>query len=217
MKHIAKMSCLLLAMLSASPAFSSQPNPAASGAHASIVSTATTVTTAIAASADEQALMERMQRFYSWALKNGKQVSALQPVIRDIPKSKKFGLDTRHLKAFTDQYLASGNFAPEFSIVLENYYGKYKKDFAAYSDAEFAQIARDGRGPLMETEDMDIFFCAQEYEYTKAFIAQMKPKAIRIDGDKASMTVVSAYQWETGFHFVKSGQQWLISAYCVYK
>lgn len=167
--------------------------------------------------ADEAALMERVNGFYSWVLKNGKQVDQLQPVIRDIPRSKKFVLDTRHLKAFTSKFIASGHFAPGFPALVNSYYDKYRQQFAAYSDAEFAQIARDGRGPLMDTEDMDIFFCAQEYEYTKDFISKMKPKTVKVDGDQGSMTVVSDYQWETEFRFVRLNGKWLIAGYCVFK
>lgn len=166
---------------------------------------------------DEQALMERVLGFYNWVLKNGKQVSRLQPKIRDIPKSRKFELDTHNLRAFTDKFIASGNFAPEFAEAVQRYYVKYQKEFAAYTDAEFAQMAKDGRGPLMDTEDMDIFFCAQEYEYKKNYVARMQPKTVKIEGDNASMTVVSAYQWETAFRFVRKNQQWLIAGYCVFR
>ncbi|PXX44854.1 hypothetical protein [Undibacterium pigrum] len=166
---------------------------------------------------DEQALMAGVQGFYGWVLKNGKQVSALQPAIKDIPGSKKFQLDTKNLKAFSGKFMASGYFAADFPAALERYYGKYQQQFQAYTDAEFAQMAQDGRGPLMDTEDMDIFFCAQEYEYKPSFIRKIKAKSIKLDGDKASVIVVSPYQWETEFKFVKVGQRWLINGYCVFQ
>lgn len=172
---------------------------------------------ASASSQDEQALMAGVQGFYGWVLKNGKHVSALQPQIRDIAGSKKFQLDTKNLKAFSGKFMASGNFAPDFPAALQRYYGKYQQQFLAYTDAEFAQMAKDGRGPLMETEDMDIFFCAQEYEYKTSFIKKIKAKSIKLDGDKASVTVVSPYQWEAEFKFVKVDQRWLIAAYCVFQ
>ncbi|MES2041644.1 MAG: hypothetical protein V4495_27830 [Pseudomonadota bacterium] len=172
---------------------------------------------ASASGQDEQALMASVQGFYGWALKNGKQVSALQPAIKDIPGSKKFQLDTKNLKAFSGKFMASGYFAPDFPAALERYYGKYQKQFKAYTDAEFAQMAKDGRGPLMETEDMDIFFCAQEYEYKPSFIKKIRAKSIKLDGDKASVTVVSPYQWEAEFKFVKVGHRWLIAGYCVFQ
>ena len=170
-----------------------------------------------ASSQDEQALMAGVQGFYGWVLKNGKQVSALQPQIKDISGSKKFQLDTKNLKAFSGKFMASGYFAPDFPAALKRYYGKYQQQFKAYTDAEFAQMAKDGRGPLMETEDMDIFFCAQEYEYKTSFIKKIKAKTIKIDGDKASVTVVSPYQWEAEFKFVKVDQRWLIAGYCVFQ
>ncbi|MFZ6871441.1 hypothetical protein ACO0LF_05155 [Undibacterium sp. Di27W] len=172
---------------------------------------------ASASSQDEQALMGGVQGFYGWVLKNGKQVSALQPQIKDITGSKKFQLDTKNLKAFGDKFMASGYFAPGFPAALQRYYGKYQQQFQAYTDAEFAQMARDGRGPLMETEDMDIFFCAQEYEYKPSFIKKIKAKTIKLDGDKASVTVISPYQWEAEFKFVKVDQRWLIAGYCVFQ
>lgn len=174
-------------------------------------------TIASATSSDELALMARVQGFYGWALKNSKQVSALQPQIKDIPGSKKFQLDTKNLKAFSGKLMASGYFAPDFPAALERYYGKYQQQFKTYTDADFAQMAKDGRGPLMETEDMDIFFCAQEYEYKLSFIEKIKAKTIKLDGDRASVTVVSPYQWETEFKFVKVGQRWLIAGYCVFQ
>jgi len=173
--------------------------------------------TASASAADEQALMVRVHGFYDWVLKNGKQVSKLQPAIKDIPGSKKFELDTRNIKAFSGKFKASGYFAPEFPAAIEQYYGNYQKQFAAYTPAEFAQMAKDGRGPLMDTEDMDIFFCGQEYEYKKSFTSKMKAKSIKLDGDKASIIVVLPYQWETEFHFARINSQWMITGYCVFK
>ena len=170
-----------------------------------------------ASNQDEQAVMAGVQGFYGWVLKNGKQVSALQPQIRDIAGSKRFQLDTKNLQAFSGKFMASGYFAPDFPAALQRYYGKYQQQFQAYTDAEFAEMAKDGRGPLMETEDMDIFFCAQEYEYKPSFIKKIKAKSIKLDGDNASVTIVSPYQWETEFKFVKVGQRWLIAGYCVFQ
>lgn len=174
---------------------------------------------ASASTADEQALMARVQGFYGWVLKNGTQVSKLQPAIKDIPGSNKFQLDTKNIKVFSGKFMASGYFSPEFPAAIERYYGKYQQQFAAYTPAEFAQMAKDGRGPLMDTEDMDIFFCAQEYQYKKSFISKMKARNIKLDGDKASMIVVSPYQWETEFRFarINSNSQWMITGYCVFQ
>lgn len=174
---------------------------------------------ASASTTDEQALMARVHGFYDWVLKNGTQVSKLQPVIKDIPRSKKFQLDTRNIKAFSGKFMASGYFAPEFPAAIEHYYDKYQKQFAAYTPAEFAEMAKDGRGPLMDTEDMDIFFCAQEYEYKKSFVSKLKAKSVKLDGDKATVIVTSPYQWETEFRFarINSNSQWMITGYCVFK
>ncbi|MFZ6655010.1 hypothetical protein [Undibacterium sp. TJN19] len=166
---------------------------------------------------DEQALMKTVRGFYGWVLKDGKQVSKLQPVIRNIPGGHQFRLDTHNLPVFTEKFIASGYFAPAFSSAVERYYAKYTQQIKAYTAAEFNQMAKDGRGPLMDTEDMDIFFCAQEYEYKKAFVAKMKPKAVKVEGDTASLKVVSPMEWETEFKFVKINQQWLIAGYCVFQ
>ncbi|MFZ6760773.1 hypothetical protein ACO0K9_26500 [Undibacterium sp. Ji50W] len=170
-----------------------------------------------ASTTDEQALMARVQGFYGWVLKNGTQVGKLQPAIKDIPGSNTFQLDTKNIQAFSGKFMASGFFAPEFPSAIEHYYDKYQQQFAAYTPAEFAQMAKDGRGPLMESEDMDIFFCAQEYEYKKSFISKMKAKTVKLDGDKASIVVVSPYQWETGFRFARINKQWMITGYCVFQ
>jgi hypothetical protein len=82
---------------------------------------------------------------------------------------------------------------------------------------EFDDLKRDGRGPMMEVEDMDIFFCAQEYEYTPDFVAKMRIKSFQLKGDRAEVVVISPYQWETPFSMVKRDGRWLISRYCVFQ
>jgi len=82
---------------------------------------------------------------------------------------------------------------------------------------ELDQMAKDGRGPLLETEDMDLFFCAQEYEYKKDFVDHLKLTSVSIQGDTATAEVESSYQWKTKFKFRKEGDWWLISGYCVYE
>jgi hypothetical protein len=82
---------------------------------------------------------------------------------------------------------------------------------------EFADLKKYGRGPLMEVEDMDIFFCAQEYDYTPEFLAKTAIKSFRLSGDRAEVVVISPYQWETNFSMVKREGRWLISRYCVFQ
>lgn len=70
---------------------------------------------------------------------------------------------------------------------------------------------------MMETEDMDPFFSAQEYEYQKAYVQGMKIKSANIGRLTATATVTSPYQWETKFRFTKVRERRLISGYCVYR
>jgi hypothetical protein len=70
---------------------------------------------------------------------------------------------------------------------------------------------------MMEVEDMDIFFCAQEYDYTRAFAEKMAIKSFKMSGDQAEVVVISSYQWETNFSMVKRQGRWLISRYCVFQ
>lgn len=166
---------------------------------------------------ESASILERAKAFYAWALTNSRAVSALEPRIRGMKDNSRFYLDVSTLDAFSTAFMKSGDFSDDFRSKLEKYYGRYKKKFSGYSQKEFAQIKMDGRGPLMETEDMDIFFCAQEYEYTLPFVDQMKLGDIKINGKTASATIVSPYDWKTEFQFRKVGAKWLISAYCQYK
>ena len=70
---------------------------------------------------------------------------------------------------------------------------------------------------MMETEDMDIFFCAQEYEYSASYVQQMKIKSSKITGSKAIALVESSMGWETTFRFAKVKNSWRIAGYCVYE
>lgn len=173
--------------------------------------------TASAATPVERELLATVRGFYTWTLQNSKQTEQLEPRISDIPGSTRFYLDTSTLDAFAASYIASGYFAPEFRDAVARYYLANKKEFDAWTQEEFDSVARDGRGPLMDTEDMDIFFCAQEYEYKADFIQGMKIKSSSIAKNKAIAVVLSPYSWETTFSFVKIKDRWLISGYCVYQ
>jgi hypothetical protein len=166
---------------------------------------------------ERAAAMSTIKGFYLWALEQGKEVEALQPVIKDIPHSDRFYLDTLNLDRFAKKFLDSGFFAPEFEAAIKKYYERYKAQFDALPQEEFADLKKYGRGPLMEVEDMDIFFCAQEYDYTPDFVAKTAIKSFRLSGDRAEVVVISPYQWETNFSMVKREGRWLISRYCVFQ
>jgi hypothetical protein len=166
---------------------------------------------------ERAAAMSTIKGFYLWALEQGKEVEALQPVIKDIPHSDRFYLDTLNLDRFAKKFLDSGFFAPEFEPAVKKYYERYRAQFKALPQQEFADLKKYGRGPLMEVEDMDIFFCAQEYDYTPDFVAKTAIKSFRLSGDRAEVVVISPYQWETNFSMVKREGRWLISRYCVFQ
>jgi hypothetical protein len=162
-------------------------------------------------------VLRTIKGFYLWAIKHGKDVVALEPVIKDIPHSDRFYLDTSNVDRFSKKFLSSGFFSPDFDAAVKKYYERYRAQFEALPQKEFEDIKKYGRGPMMEVEDMDIFFCAQEYEYTPDFVAKMEIKSFQLTGDRAEVVVLSPYQWETPFSMVKRGGRWLISRYCVFQ
>lgn len=119
-----------------------------------------------------------IKNFYTWVIENESEVSKLEPTIVDVPGNNRFYLDTTNLSKFSSAFLESGYFSKTFQTSLEAYYVKYKNKFDAYPQKEFDDLAKYGRGPLMEVEDMDIYFCAQEYEYKSEFVEAMKVKSI---------------------------------------
>jgi hypothetical protein len=165
----------------------------------------------------QQQLLETVQGFYAWTVQQGSQTAKLEPHIKDVPGTTRFYLDTSTLDAYTARFMQSGYFAPDFPAALSRYYKRYEAEFNNLGQDAFDQLAKDGRGPMMETEDMDPFFCAQEYEYQKSFVKGMKIKTANIGRLTATATVTSPYQWETRFRFTKVGNRWLISGYCVYE
>ncbi|MEC4750622.1 hypothetical protein [Methylomicrobium sp. Wu6] len=171
---------------------------------------------AASAGADQNTLLEVVKEFYTWTLTNGKSVASLQPTIKNLPGGR-FVLDTTNLNNFSGRLIGSGYFAPEFKQTVAHYYDRYRQQFAKLTDKEFEDMPRDGRGPLMEVEDMDIFFCAQEYEYKQSFIDGVKIKQFKTGDTTASLLVVSPYGWETPFKFIFSQGRWLISGYCVFQ
>lgn len=159
----------------------------------------------------------RLERYYQWVLASASTVLKSEPRVVDVPGTNRFSLDRSTEQQFIDGFMDSGNFSAEFPAAVSRYYAKYQKEFAGYAQAEFDQMAHDGRGPLMEVEDMDIFFCAQEYEYKDEYIKNIRLKDLEISGDTASVVTIFPFEWETHFKFNKVDGLWLISAFCVYE
>lgn len=164
----------------------------------------------------EKEILSTVQKFYYWVLKNDKAVSALEPRIVDDKNSNRFHLDIATLPNFSQAFVDSGLFTGDFKEKVSAYYMKYKVDIDKYPQKDFDEVAAGGRGPQMEVEDMDIFFCAQEYEYDKKFIDAMKIDSLTLRGNKAEAVIVSPYEWKTTFQMVNENGKWLISGYCVY-
>jgi hypothetical protein len=167
--------------------------------------------------ADSQPLLNTVKAFYGWVLKNGEAASRLEPKIVNVSGSTRFFLDTSSLQAFTEKFMNSQLFSPQFPNAVAKYYTKYQKEFEALTQKDFDDLARDGRGPLMDVEDMDIYFCAQEYEYTPKFVDSLKISKSTVNGNTATAVIESPYEWKTTFHFTKVKGKWLISGYCVYQ
>ena len=166
---------------------------------------------------DNNEILATLNSYYRWVLANADSVMKNAPGIVDVPGTKKFYLDRSSEQEFINSFMSSGIFAAEFPVAVSKYYAKYEKEFSGYSDAEFDQMAHDGRGPLMEVEDMDIFFCAQEYTYNDEYIKDIRLKDLHIEGDTASVITIFPFEWETNFKLQKVDGKWLISAFCVYE
>lgn len=164
-----------------------------------------------------QPLLDTVRGFYGWALEQGQETARLEPRIKAVSGSNRLYLDLASLDSFTAGFLGSGYFAPGFAQAVAGYYRKHQAEIAALPQSEFDEMEQDGRGLLLETEDMDLFFCAQEYEYSNQFVQGMRLKSAWIEGATAAAVVISPAKWETTFHFVKSGERWLISGYCVFR
>lgn len=183
----------------------------------SAATTAETPNTDPSPDAESKAILERVKKFYSWVLLNDRPVTTLEPRIKNVNRSSRFYLDISTLPAFSAAFVKSGQFSPDFPGKLEKYYTSHKNAFSLYSQKQFDQLQKDGRGPLMNTEDKDIFFCAQEYEYAPSYVDGMTLSDLKVSDKIASAIVVSPYNWKTEFQFRKVDGRWLISAYCEYK
>lgn len=172
---------------------------------------------ASAGTPEDRELLQTVRGFYGWVLRHGEAVNNMQPKISQVPQSTRLYLDMSSLPAFKSGFMRSGYFAPTFPEAVTRYYEKQRTQLEALKPEEFDQLAKDGRGPMMETEDMDIFFCAQEHEYKKRFIDQMKVKSSQSTGRTATAVVKSPLGWETTFRFSRVNGRWLIAGYCVYQ
>ncbi len=165
----------------------------------------------------ESESLNLIKNFYMWVIENESEVSKLEPTIVDIPGSTRFFLDTASLPKFASAFLESGYFSKKFQTSLEAYYIKYRNEFNAYPQKEFDDLAKYGRGPLMEAEDMDIYFCAQEYEYKPEFVEAMKVKSITKKGNDLIVSVISPYDWVNVFKLTNENGKLLISGFCLFE
>jgi len=165
----------------------------------------------------EQALLDTVRSFYGWVFQNGEATAKLQPRIVPAQGSNRLYLDTSTLPAFNAKFMGSGYFAPAYPAAVARYYAKQRSQLKSLTPQDFDRLARDGRGPLMDTEDMDIFFCTQEYEYTASYVQRMTIKSSHITGSQAVAVVESPLGWQTTFRFAKVKNRWRIAGYCVYE
>lgn len=166
---------------------------------------------------DEGELLATVKAFYRWALVHSGEVRALEPKILADRKGKGFHLDRGQLDTFVGKFMSSGLFAPEFAAAVKRYYARYDARIRAMDEADFDRVARDGRGPIMEAEDMDIFFCAQEYEYEPAYVDAFELTSAKLAGGRAQVEVRSPREWPVRFSMVREGGRWLIAGYCVFQ
>lgn len=166
---------------------------------------------------DSAAILGTIKGFLRWALQNDEVIKALQPRIKRVPGSTHLVLDRSRLDAFASRFLASGLFDASFADAVRRYYTRHAAQLAAMTKAEFDELAKYGRGPLMEVENMDLLFCAQEYEYRPEYVDAFQLTRLDVHGDRATAEVLSPYQWPTRFALVRRGGRWLIAAYCVFE
>jgi hypothetical protein len=161
-------------------------------------------------------LLAVVKAFYGWVLEHGREVEPLAPRIVDDPGSTRYHLDRSRLPKFTAGFMKSGLFAAGFPRAVERYYARQDARIRARPRADLDQEASDGRGPVMEVEDMDLFFCAQEHEYTAAFVAGFEPRAVRRLRGRTQVDVESPAGWPGRFWLVREGSRWRIAGYCVF-
>jgi hypothetical protein len=158
-----------------------------------------------------------VRRFYEWVLPNGERVRGLEPKVSWAPDTRQLSLDTGTLPEFVAAFMDSGLFAPEFAEVLSGYYRNHAAAIASTPPDLRDAYATHGRDILLETEDMDIFFCAQEAQYNRQFIRRMKLRTLRADSTLAVVRSTSPYGWMTEFALRRVADHWLITSYCVFR
>jgi len=164
----------------------------------------------------EEALLQTVKGFYGWVLENGKNAQRFEPRITQLKGCTRLFLDQSKLGQYSDALMSSGFFAPEFRSHVAGFYAKSERELSKYSKEEFDEMARDGRGPLIDSEDIDVFFCSQEAEYTPSYIADTRLQQFSINGETATAVVETPDQWKTNFSFRKIKGIWKISGYCLY-
>jgi hypothetical protein len=177
---------------------------------ASLALTALVTTVALAACSQAPAPrpIDTVMAFYGWALNNGAAVEKLEPrVVRD-SAFRAIALDDTKLPQFKAKFMESGLFAPDFAMALDAYYNRRKSAIAKEPAIE--------DGPVLETEDMDMFFCAQEYEYTPEFVQGMRVVSESQTAEFSELELESPYEWKTHFWLKRVASKWLISGYCVF-
>ena len=158
-----------------------------------------------------------VRRFYEWTLRNGEQVRRLEPRVSWDPENRRLALDTTTLPEFVAAFMDSGLFAPEFATILSGYYRNHGEVIAATPPDLLDTYATHGRDILLETEDMDIFFCAQEMQYTTTFIRRMTLRTVHADADRTDVRSTSTYGWKTDFTLRRVDGRWRIAGYCVFR
>lgn len=162
-------------------------------------------------------LLRVVHGFYGWVLRDGEAVNRLQPTVKQIPGTNRLNLDTSTLPKFISKFMHSGYFADSFPNAVNRYYENERAKLDALSDEDLARLAKDGRGPMMDTENIDIFFCAQEYEYKRTFVRQLRVASAQVSAAEATAIIVSPLGSETKFRLTKVKGNWRIAGYCVYQ
>jgi len=166
----------------------------------------------------QKALVQTIHDFYGWVLAHGIETRRrLEPHIVQVEGSSRLRLDMSSLEAYSSALMTCGCFAPEFPDRIASFYHRSAEQLKNYSLAEFDEMAREGRGPLIDSEDIDVFFCSQEAKYTDSYASDARVATCKIEGNTATAEVITPDSWKTTFGFRRIGDKWLISGYCLYR
>lgn len=174
-------------------------------------------TPAEATNSEGAALLQTVQQFYGWVLKHGQETRRFEPRVMQETGSTRLYLNQSSLDQYSDALMASGFFAPEFRSRVAGFYARSALELNKYSQSEFDEMAQDGRGPLIDSEDIDVFFCSQEAEYSRAYASGARLNSYKIKDDTATAVIITPDQWKTTFTFRKLKIGWRISGFCLYK